>query len=225
MLGSNGEDYLKTIYALGMDGGAVTPSMLAERFSVSPAAVTKMVKRLRSLKLVNYSRPNGLSLTQEGRKIALEILRHHRLIELYLLKALGYRWDQVHEEAERLEHVISEVFEEKIDEYLGHPTHDPHGDPIPGKDGSLPDQSILPIKAMQPGDASQVQRVADFDANMLQYMDEVGLVPGAKIQMLREEPYGGSIHLKINGAECAIGRELASNVFVLSKKKKGSHQS
>ncbi|MDP8244332.1 MAG: metal-dependent transcriptional regulator [Candidatus Hinthialibacter antarcticus] len=225
MLGTNGEDYLKTVYALGLDGSPVTPSMLAEHFSVSPAAVTKMVKRLRSLKLVNYSRPNGLSLTSEGRKIALEILRHHRLIELYLLKALGYRWDQVHEEAERLEHVISEVFEEKIDEYLGHPTHDPHGDPIPGKDGSLPDHPTLPIKAMQPGDVSQVERVTDSDAEMLQYMDEVGLVPGAKVKMLREEPYGGSIHLKINGDECAIGRELASNVFVASKKKQRSSQS
>ncbi len=219
MLGSNGEDYLKTIYSMGRDGDTVTPSMLAENFSVSPAAVTKMVKRLRSLKLVNYSRATGLALTKSGEKIALEILRHHRLIELYLQKALGYSWDQVHDEAERLEHVISEVFEEKIDEFLGHPTHDPHGDPIPSKDGALPDQSILPIMAMQPGEASQVQRVDDSDASMLQYMDVVGLVPGAKVQMMKEEPYGGSIHLKINGAECAIGRDLASNVFVQSKKK------
>ncbi|MBZ0256778.1 metal-dependent transcriptional regulator [bacterium] len=214
MLGPIIEDYLKTVYAIGLDGTLVTPSMLAERFSVSPAAVTKMMKRLQTLNLVNYSRSNGVRLTQEGNKIAIEILRHHRLIELYLIKALGYRWDQVHEEAERLEHVISDVFVEKIDEYLGFPTHDPHGDPIPTKDGTLLEQATAPINEMKPGEESQIERVSDTDSEMLKYMEKLGIAPGVAIEYIKEEPYGGSIHIKVNGEQCAIGRELASNIFV-----------
>lgn len=214
MLGTIVEDYLKTIYALGMDGTHVTPSKLAERFSVSPAAVTKMMKRLQSLNLIIYSRSNGVCLTQEGDKIALEILRHHRLIELYLIKALGYSWDQVHEEAERLEHVISEVFEEKIDEYLGFPTHDPHGDPIPTKDGVLLEQTTVPLNVLTPGDESQIERVSDTDSDMLKYMEKLGIAPGVSIEYIKEEPYGGSIHIKVNGEKCSIGRELATKIFV-----------
>lgn len=214
VLGSIVEDYLKSIYALSIDGAHVTPSMLAEHFSVSPAAVTKMVKRLRTLKLVNYSRSTGISLTGEGLKIALEILRHHRLIELYLLKALGYRWDQVHEEAERLEHVISDVFIDKIDDYLGHPTHDPHGDPIPTKDGLLPALSTTTLESLELGDERKIERVSDSDAEMLKYMEKTGLVPGVKVKVVHQEPYGGSIHIDIKGKECSIGRELASNIYV-----------
>lgn len=214
MLGPIIEDYLKTIYVLSIDESHVAPSMLAESFTVTPAAVTKMMKRLQALNLVNYARSNGVRLTQEGNKIAIEILRHHRLIELYLIKALGYRWDQVHEEAERLEHVISDVFVEKIDEYLGFPTHDPHGDPIPSKEGVILKRETVPLNEMSPGEERQIERVSDTDSEMLKYMEKLGITPGVAIEYIKEEPYGGSIHIKVNGERCEVGRELASNIFV-----------
>ena len=159
MIGQTGEDYLKRIYGLSLRHEIVTSSLIAEQLKVSAAAVTKMTKRLRELQLLTQDRSQGLRLTPAGRKIALEVIRHHRLIELYLCEALGYTWDQVHEEADRLEHVISERFAEKIDALLGHPTHDPHGAPIPDKNGEIEDVRYPSLDTLEPGQEATIQQV------------------------------------------------------------------
>jgi DtxR family Mn-dependent transcriptional regulator len=213
-LGAAGQDYLKIIYKLSASTARCTPSMVAERLDVSPAAVTKMVRRLQELNLVSYVRSQELTLTPAGEKIALEIIRHHRLLELYLMEALGYTWDRVDEEAERLEHVISEEFEDRIDEFLGFPTHDPHGDPIPTRDGRVEQIRHSQLGELEPEQAGTVRRVRDGDAARLRYLGDLGLYPGAAVLMVAKEPYGGPLRVVVAGAERAIGRELAESVFV-----------
>lgn len=214
MVGAAVQDYLKAIYALSQGEVRCTPSLLAERLAVSPAAVTKMVRRLQELNLVSYTRNQELRLQPAGEKIALEMIRHHRLIELYLAEALGYTWDQVHGEAERLEHVISEEFEAKIDELLGFPTHDPHGDPIPTREGEVPLAANAALSEMEPGEDAVVRRVTDGDPEMLRYLGSLGLYPRSEVRMLAKEPYGGPLRVRVSGTERAIGRELAAHVFV-----------
>ncbi len=213
-MGSAIEDYLKTIYKLSLKHDRVMPKLVAERQGVTLAAVSKMVKRLVKQNLVRYDRSDGLQLSPPGRQVALEIIRHHRLIELYLHEALGYSWDRVDEEAERLEHVISEEFEDKIDKLLGYPTHDPHGAPIPTKDGRIENDRHPSLGSLAPGQSSVVRRVNDGDPEMLRYLAGCGLFPGEKVQVIAIEPYGGPIHLLVSGKEHFIGRELAENVFV-----------
>ncbi|MFN3652902.1 MAG: metal-dependent transcriptional regulator [Armatimonadota bacterium] len=214
MIGEAAQDYLKAIYKLSTSDRRCTPTLVAERMSVSPAAVTKMLRRLQELKLVEYERTQEVRLTPAGEKVALEIIRHHRLIETYLKEALGYTWDQVDSEAEKLEHVISEEFEEKIAELLGHPTHDPHGDPIPTKDGRICQKRHAPLADMEAGQAAVVRRVTDGDPAMLRYLGDLGLYPDASVEMLAKEPYGGSLRIRVDGANQSVGRELAENVFV-----------
>lgn len=213
-MGAAGQDYLKAIYKLSFSGVRATPSLLAERLGVSAAAVTKMVRRLQELKLVNYTRSQELSLTPSGEKIALEMIRHHRLLETYLKEALGYTWDQVDGEAEKLEHVISEEFEERIDRLLGFPTHDPHGDPIPTKDGRVDLTRHGTLAELEPGQRGIVRRVTDGDPEMLRYLGRLGLYPDTRVEMLEKEPYGGSLRVRVSGAERSVGRELAHHVFV-----------
>ena len=213
-LGEAAQDYLKAIYSLSLAETRVLPSQLAERLGVSPAAVTKMLRRLQELKLVSYERSQELALTASGRKVALEVVRHHRLLELYLKEALGYTWDQVHPEAERLEHVISEEFEDRIDALLGYPTHDPHGDPIPTRDGHVPAPCYGTLAELEPGATGVVRRVTDGDPAMLRYMGSLGLYPDAPVEMLGKAPYGGPIQVRVAGTERSVGRELAENVFV-----------
>jgi DtxR family Mn-dependent transcriptional regulator len=188
--------------------------MVAEQVGVSQAAVTKMVRRLQDLKLARYARGKGLSLSPSGQKIALEVVRHHRLLELYLTEALGYSWDQVHEEAERLEHVISEQFEERIEKLLGYPTHDPHGAPIPTRDGLVEAAEDKTLANLEPGDHALIQRVSDGDSSMLSHLGKLGMYPGTSVEMLEREPYGGSLRIRISGEDKSIGIELAENVFV-----------
>jgi DtxR family Mn-dependent transcriptional regulator len=214
VFGSAVEDYLKTVYKLSQSSDRVTPSAVAEAQEVSLAAVTKMVKRLKELKLVTYERAAGIRLTAGGTKVALEIIRHHRLLEVYLTEALGYTWDQVDGEAEVLEHVISEEFEDKIDKMLGHPTHDPHGDPIPTKDGKIDSTMHPPLVEMEPGQRGRVARVSDSDPAMLRYLGELGIYPAVAVELLEREPFGGPFHVKVDGREHRIGEELARNVFV-----------
>lgn len=214
MVGAAVQDYVKAIYKLTEGENRCTPTLVAQRLTVSQAAVTKMVRRLQELNLVHYERSQELRLTPAGVKIALEIIRHHRLLELYLLEALGYTWDQVDAEAEKLEHVISEEFEDKIDALLGFPTHDPHGDPIPTKDGYVDDVRHGTLAELEPGEAAVVRRVTDGDPAMLRYLGELGLYPDRPVEMLVKEPYGGPLRVRVSGLEHAIGRELAANVFV-----------
>jgi DtxR family Mn-dependent transcriptional regulator len=211
------EDYIKTVYTLSLDHSKVSPSLVAVHLEVTPAAVTKMVVRLKDLKLIRYSREKGLRLTPPGEKMALKTLRQHRLIELYLMKALGYTWDQVHDEADRLEHVISDRFEEKIAVFLGDPTHDPHGDPIPTKEGKVYMTEQVPITHLEPRERAVISRVNDSDPEMLAYLGELGMYPGTPIELIDRSRFGGPYRVKVSGKSHSIGVELAENVFVIIK--------
>jgi len=214
MVGSAVQDYLKSIYKLKDSDGLTSPSSVAERLEVSAAAVSKMMKRLTDLNLVQTGQNHRIGLTPAGEKIALEVIRHHRLLELYLTEALGYTWDQVDHEAEKLEHVISEEFEDRIDELLGFPTHDPHGDPIPSRNGDIEPPHQLALGALEPGQFATVRRVSDADPAMLRYLGQMGLYPRTAVQMLQKEPFGGPLTVRVADTERAIGRELAAHVFV-----------
>jgi len=185
------EDYLKQIFLLGGDGDRVSTQALARKLRVKPASVTEMVGRLAQLDLVEHAPYHGVRLTDAGRRVALEMLRHHRLLETFLVEALGYKWDQVHDEAERLEHVISERFEERIAEAMGHPTHDPHGDPIPSPDLSLPivDPSI-PLMQLPVGFRGTVVRVGAQDPDNLNLLNRLGLAPGSTVEVVSDDEQG-----------------------------------
>ncbi len=191
------EDYLKALFELGEVD--VKPRALAAAVGVSPASVTGMLQKLAQLRLVSYRKYRGASLTAAGRALALETLRHHRLLETYLASALGYGWHEVHDEAERLEHVISEDFEERMDVLLGRPTHDPHGDPIPRRDGSLPATSGEPLNALEAGVRAIITRITDQDREVLRYLAEHGLVPGARVLIVDRAPFEGPVTVRREG--------------------------
>ncbi len=187
------EDYLKQIHLLA-EGGVVTTQALAGRMGVRPASVTGMLKKLASLGLVDYAPYRGVTLTEAGRVVALEVLRHHRLIETYLAEALGYDWDEVHAEAERLEHHISEAFEARIAEWLGHPERDPHGDPIPAPDLALPPGGGRALSDCQPG-SYRLLRVHSQDRDTLALLARLGLVPGTRFELVENGQPGARVEL------------------------------
>lgn len=212
------EDYLKTIYDLTVESGRASTNQIAERMGVTPASVTNMIQKLAATDppLLEYRKHHGVTLTPEGEKIALEIIRHHRLLEVFLHQTLGYSWDEVHEEADRLEHVISEDFESRIDESLGHPRLDPHGDPIPTRDLRLPDGTMIPLTQTQPGQRAIIQRVRDTNPEMLRYLSELGLTPGARITVLEVSPFDENLRLQIGEKEetIVLGPKVTSQVYV-----------
>jgi DtxR family Mn-dependent transcriptional regulator len=208
------QDYLKAIYVLDAAGVKVTTSALAERMSVSAPSATAMMKRLADLGLAERAPYRGVALTEAGRRGALEMLRHHRLLERYLVDTLGVPLDKVHAEAERLEHVLSEELEERIDEALGFPTHDPHGDPIPNRDLELVTSERRALLDLAPGDHATVSRVPDNDADVLRYLDELALIPGEAVELTAIAPFGGPISVRTASGEHAIARELAAVVGV-----------
>ncbi len=209
------EDYLKTIYMLAEQESPVSTSRIAEARQVKPGSVTSMLQRLAKLNLVQYEKHYGVTLTENGRKIALEVIRHHRLIELFLKEALGFTWDEVHEQADILEHVISEKLEERIAAVLGYPTVDPHGDPIPGKDGTMVSVTMQPLAALRPGQKAVVARIPD-DANsdLLRHLADLGLVPGGMVEVTAVAPFDGPFSLTIAGKNQVIGRTVANAVLV-----------
>ena len=207
-------DYLKTIYKLQGEGN-VTTTDLARAMDVSSPSVTNMVKRLAQMGLAEHQSYKGVTLTEAGNKIALEIIRHHRLLELYLKEVMGYSWENIHEEAERLEHHISEEFEDRIDQMLGYPTHDPHGDPIPTRDGHVEEIEVDPLSTAAPGQRVRVQRVSDADPELLHYLEDLGLLPGAHVQILSKEPFDGPLTVHIGEEERMIGFSVANSVFVV----------
>ncbi len=211
------EDYLKTIYLLREREGAATTTAIAAVLEVTPASVTGMIKKLAELKLVRHTPYQGVELTKSGEKLALEMVRHHRLLELFLMEALGYTWDEVHTEAHVLEHVISEEFEERMAARLGNPTVDPHGDPIPAKDGTIAAVKERALLAMQPGESAQITHVNDANSEMLRYAANLGLTPTTRLTLVKAEPFGGSLRVKIGKTEKSIGRELAAQIFVTDK--------
>lgn len=210
------EDYLKAIYEIDEDFGEVTTSLLAVHLGVAPASVTGMVQKLARAKprLVNYERHRGVTLTPAGRKVALEVIRHHRLIELYLAQALGYEWDRVDAEAEKLEHVISEEFEDKIAALLGHPLLDPHGDPIPAKDGTVAEPSRQALSSAQPGQTVRVTRVRDDDPAFLRYLAELGVTLNAVLVVADRAPFEGPLHIVIGERAHALGQSVTDRIFV-----------
>jgi DtxR family transcriptional regulator, Mn-dependent transcriptional regulator len=211
------EDYLKTIYLLHEREGIATTTGIATALEVTPASVTGMVKKLAELKLVRHTPYQGVELTKSGEKIALEMVRHHRLLELFLVEALGYAWDEVHAEADALEHVISEEFEERIAARLGNPTVDPHGDPIPSKDGTIAIVKERALLTMQAGESAQITHINDSSSEMLRYAASLGLTPATRLTLIKVEPFGGSLRIQTGKAEHAIGRELAAQIFVTEK--------
>lgn len=208
------EDYLKAIYALAQDHGQVSTSQISERLKFRPASVTGMLKAMSDLDLVAYTPYHGVELTEKGQKIALEIVRHHRLIELYLVEALGYRWDEVHDEAERLEHHISEKLEARIANALGNPSFDPHGDPIPNLHGELPVGSTRQIGDVAVGESGTVERVSDQNPERLRYLADLGIVPGARIQVTASAPFDGPVTICVGDAHHAIDRRLARMIYI-----------
>lgn len=221
VLSQSVEDYLKTIYTLEDEGEGASTTKIAESMDVSSASATNMLKRLAKMGLVDYQSYKGATLTKSGKKMALEIIRHHRLLELYLLEVMGYSWDEVHDEAEKLEHHISERFEDKIAKLLNDPTHDPHGDPIPTKEGIMPKMNDEPLNEAASGQKYVVSRVRDQDPEILRYLEETGLLPGVKISIIEKGPFQGPITLLIEEEEQVIGNEVARNIFVAKIKGDG----
>ncbi len=209
------EDYAKAIYALQRQGeGPVSTSALAERLAVAPSSVTAMLKRLDDLALVRYRPYHGVNLTPEGERVALEVIRHHRLIEAFLADALQMPWDRVHDEAEVLEHYISEELERRIAENLGNPTLDPHGDPIPTSELDLAADRTSALTALRQGEDATFARVSDSDPEMLRYLARRGIRPGTRLRLTGVEPFGGPLWVKAEGREHALGRELADKMRV-----------
>jgi DtxR family Mn-dependent transcriptional regulator len=204
------EDYAKAIYALEQrDGNAVSTNALAERLGVTPASASAMVKRLDGLGLVTHTPYRGVQLTAAGTKVALEILRHHRLLELYLAETLGVPWDRVHDEAEVLEHVLSEELEELIAAKLGDPTHDPHGDPIPTRDGRIAEVRSTALSDLEPGAMGTFVRVSDSDPEMLRYLADRGIAPGATLEVIDKQPFDGPLFVRFGDDVHVLGGDLA----------------
>ncbi|REL37612.1 metal-dependent transcriptional regulator [Rhodohalobacter sp. SW132] len=211
------EDYLKAIYKLelNLDGKGVPTSELAREMGVANASVTNMVKRLSELGMATHQSYYGTKLTESGKKIALEMIRHHRLLELYLAEMLGYSWDQVHDEAEKLEHHISEQFEDRISELLDDPKFDPHGDPIPSKDGKIPRLGLKPLSEINESTKIIVKRVKNQDPELLRYLHTYGLTPGSNVKVIKKEPFDGPLELLVDGKTVTLGHNIAEDILVV----------
>jgi len=204
------EDYAKAIYALqSRGGGAVSTNALAERLDVTAASASGMVKRLDELGLVRHEPYHGVFLTEAGERIALEVIRHHRLLETYLAESLGVPWDRVHDEAEVLEHVLSEDLEAAIAAKLGHPTHDPHGDPIPTAELSIDEPATSALESLEPGERAVFVRVSDARPEMLRYLSERGIRPGDRLEVVDKQPFGGPLFVRFGDEVHVLGGELA----------------
>ncbi len=209
------EDYAKAIFTLQRRGGGpVTTTALAERLGVSPASVTSMLKRMDTMDLASHEPYRGVTLTPDGERLALEVLRHHRLLEAYLAEALGMPWDRVHQEAEVLEHYISEELEERIASALGDPGRDPHGDPIPSRDLALGAEGGVALARLEAGASGVFSRVSDSDPAMLRYLAKRGIRPGSRITVTGRQPFGGPVFVEVDGARHALGGELARRILI-----------
>jgi DtxR family Mn-dependent transcriptional regulator len=208
------EDYLKALYQLHGDQRPVPTRELAKRLGISSPSVSEMVTRLSAQGLVEHDRYRGQQLTREGRKVALELVRHHRLLEMFLVQVLGYSWDEVHEEAERLEHVISERMEQRIFELLGRPELDPHGHAIPTLAGKVKPESDRALSELRAGRKVVVQGVSDDDPARLRELDRRGLVPGTRIEILKDSEYEGPLEIRVRGRRESLPLGLARAIFV-----------
>jgi DtxR family Mn-dependent transcriptional regulator len=208
------EDYLKTIYEIGRGTVSVATNDIAQRLAIAPASVSGMVRRLAEQGLLSYERYRGVTLTEQGRRAALRTIRRHRVIESYLSIALNYPWDRVHDEAERLEHAASDELVDRMAEAIGEPVVDPHGAPIPSREGLMDETEYVSLGELSAGYGARVVRVSDDDPEMLRYLAELAIVPGAEVIVISRAPYQGPISLRISGHLLAIGPQLASQVMV-----------
>jgi len=210
------QDYLKHIYELTESGESASTNSLAEKLNIKPASVTAMMKRLASIKpaLVEYQKHQGVTLTIDGRKAALEVIRHHRLLEAWLVQTLGYSWDEVHDEAEKLEHVISEELEKRIATAMGNPLRDPHGELIPTADLKMPLDDSTPLSMLRPNQAGTIQSVKAADTDLLRYLEGLGLVPGTWIEVKEYSPFDHNLTVSIGGKSTVLGLNITGKVFV-----------
>jgi len=215
MLTKEREDYLKTIYALAKTESPVRTNSIARALNIEPASVTGAIKRLAELNYLTHEPYKGVTLTSEGQRVALQMLRRHRLIELFLIDSLGYTWDEVHDEAERLEHAVSQEFIDRIAKMLGNPDVDPHGAPIPSRDGKIVPRDDARLSDLDAGQRGIVSRVDDDDPDLLRYLASLNIVLGASISIDTVGPYGGPINIQVDGGEThPLGQEAAKHVFL-----------
>jgi DtxR family transcriptional regulator, Mn-dependent transcriptional regulator len=216
------QDYAKAVYALeSRDGSAVSTTELAERLGVTPGSVSAMLRKLSDLGLVKHERYHGVRLTAQGRRVALEVLRHHRLLELFLAEELGMSWDRVHAEAEVLEHVLSEELEQLIAARLGDPTLDPHGDPIPTVELGIEEHETHSLDELAPGVAGRFVRVSDSDPEMLRYLAEHGIALGDRLEVVERQPFGGPVFVRFGEREHALGGALARAMRIETQPDRG----
>ena len=210
------QDYLKNIYELTENGDSASTNALAKKMNVSAPSVTGMVQKMASSRpaLVEYQKHQGVTLTKEGKRAALEVIRHHRLLEAWLVQTLGYSWDEVHEEAERLEHVISEDFERRIAAAMGNPVRDPHGELIPTADLTMPLDESTPLSALRPKQAATIQRVIASDPDLLRYLEGLDLIPGTQIEVRDYSPFDHNLTIKVGRKSFVLGLNITSKIFV-----------
>ncbi len=210
------QDYLKSIYDLTESGQPASTTSLAVRLGIKPASVTGMLQKLASVKppLVVYHKHQGVKLTAKGRRAALEVIRHHRLLETWLVQSLGYTWDEVHNEAEKLEHVISEDFEARIATALGNPNRDPHGDLIPTTDLTMPRDVSTPLSMLRPAQTATILRVRTDNVDLLRYLEGLGLVPGAQVEIIAYSRYDNNVTLKVGRQIAVLGLNISTKIFV-----------
>jgi DtxR family Mn-dependent transcriptional regulator len=214
------EDYAKAIYAIAQRGDCpVTTNALAERLGVTAPSASGMCKKLGELGLVTHVPYKGVELTREGERVALEVIRHHRLLELYLAESLDVPWDRVHAEAEVLEHVLSEELEELIAAKLGNPTVDPHGDPIPSRELKLAETDAPALAELEPGETATFVRISDSDPEMLRFLGERGIAPGARLELVERQPFDGPIFVRVGRKEHVLGATLARAMRVRREEK------
>ena len=216
MLSPSVEDYLKAIYKLEAqsDGAPVSTGDVAHAMDVAPASASNMIKRLGDLDFLTYEAYEGATLTDHGRKVALEVIRHHRLLELYLKEVMGFEWGEIHDEAERLEHHISERFEARIEEMLGHPTRDPHGHPIPTRDGLVDELPTHTLADLEDGATAQIDHISDEDADLLHLLEQRGLLPGCTVEIVETRRLEGLLVVSVDGTDQLLGQPVAEKVFV-----------
>ncbi|MCA6378841.1 MAG: metal-dependent transcriptional regulator [Cytophagales bacterium] len=209
------ENYLKSIYHLSQAGSqSVLTNELAEAMNTKAASVTDMIKKLSTKEFISYEKYYGVNLTTKGKVVALSVIRKHRLWETFLVEKLGFSWDEVHEVAEQLEHIQSKRLIEKLDEYLGFPKVDPHGDPIPDTNGKIKALQQVMLASLKPGAASMIVAVKDSDSQLLKYLDKIGARPGKTIKVIEREEYDGSMEVSINNQRFFLSKEVSENILV-----------
>ena len=208
------QDYAKAIYTLESRDGAASTTELATLLEVRPGSVSGMLRKLSELGLVEHERYHGVRLTERGRRVALEVIRHHRLVELFLVESLGMTWDEVHAEAEVLEHALSEELEDLIAAKLGNPTVDPHGDPIPSRELELAETSGPALAELEPGETATFERISDTDPEMLRFLGERGIVPGTQLELVERQPFDGPLFVRADGETHVLGATLARAMHV-----------